>query len=314
MAGSDERTSDQRGSTSADRGRSSLRKAEPTPLTEAMIRPRSDPWESEETERIGPRFCHSCGDRNESGDSYCLSCGVSFRRREPVPGARAGTGEDEATDVQQPASVSELLPSDAGASESDTGQRRPTARGSIRTLLVSIAVIASLVLGFRTLTSRETEVGGSDETVPSTTTVTTVDPATLRLYGDQISMLGADVAEVAAMGRRINDEWDERTAEYQTTKDRMRALVSRATVLPARMAEIQLPASADPIVHRQMLLEIATLVSAAEGMMAGLESTDAGESRLSELARFEAAAREFGLLVDEVEISRGSGLGASRSA
>ena len=315
MAGSDDRTSDHRGSASGDRGRSSVRKAEPAPLTEAMIKPRSDRWGSEETTRGGPRFCHSCGELNESGGSYCLSCGVSFRAREGIPAPRAGSGPDGNTYARQAASEPELPASGGGGNERGDGQtRQRAARGSIRTLVVSIAVIASLVLGFRTLASRDTGTEAPAETVPSTTTATTLDTVAVRLYGDQVSMLGADVAEVAETGRRINDEWDDRTAEYQATKDRMRALVSRATVLPARMAEIAVPPTADPVVHRQMLLEIATLVSAAEGMMAGLESTDAGETRLSELARFESAAREFGSLADQVERSLGSGLRAGGSA
>lgn len=314
MAGSGDRTSDHRESASGDRRRSSIRKADPTPLTEAMIKPSSDPWVPEETAQDGPRFCHSCGARNESGGSYCLSCGVSFRKREGVPVARAGAGSDESADRQELAVATESPSSDSGESDSGGDQTQSrTARGGLRTLLVSIAVIASLVLGFRTLASRDT-AEGPGETVPSTTTSTTVDAAALRLYAEEIAVLSADVAEVAAAGRRINDEWDERAAEYQPTKDRMRALVSRATVLPARMAEIAVPAAADPVAHRQMMLEIATLVSAAEGMMAGLESTDAGETRLTELARFEAAAREFGSLVDQVERSLGSGLRADRSA
>ena len=308
MAGSDDRTSDSRAPVSGERGRSSLRKAEPTPLTEAMIKP-SDRWASEDTGRDGPRFCHACGERNESGGSYCLSCGVSFRAREVVvPTLRAGPDPESSTDSQQAASESGSPASGDEGSEGGTGHaRRRATHGTIRVLLVSIAVIVSLVLGFRTLASRDTETEVPTEAAPSTTTATTLDIAALQLYRDQVSMLGVDVAGVADTGRRINDDWDDRAAEYQATKDRMRALVSRATVLPARMAEIAVPATADPIVHRQLLLEIATLVSAAEGMMAGLESTDAGETRLSELARFEAAAREFGSLVDQVERSVRSG-------
>lgn len=315
MAGSDDRTSDHRESASGDRRRSSIRKAEPTPLTEAMIKPRSDQWGPEETARDGPRFCHSCGTRNESGGSYCLSCGVSFRKREGVPATHAGAGSGEGAYRQGLAFTTESPSSEDEESESGGDQTPPrTGRGSLRTLLVSVAVIASLVLGFRTLASRDTDAEAPDETVPSTTTATTLDAQALRLYAEELSVLAADVADVAATGRRINDEWDERLTEYQPTKDRMRALVSRATVLPARMAEIAVPAAADPVAHRQMMLEIATFVSAAEGMMAGLESTDAGETRLTELARFEAAAREFGSLVDQVARFLGSGLRGDRSA
>ena len=302
MVGSDDGTY-RDGSASESRRNPSIPAAKPNPLTEAMIKPRSDRFVFNEPAGGRQRFCHSCGVRNESAGSYCLSCGVSFRRRDRPSTARPTSGSAKAATGWQAAGSTEPSVSTQGDNESGEKARSRAPRGSVRSFAASIIVIAALLLGFNTLSSREPEVEAPVEPVSSTTTATTVDLTALRLYGNQISMLGSDVEDVAATGRSINDDWAERAVEYQPAKDRMRALVHRVTAISARMAEIVPPPEADPIAHRQMLLEIATLVSAAEGMMAGLESTDTGQARLAELARFEAAAREFGLLAGEVEES-----------
>lgn len=315
MASTDDQRSRDRDRASGEWRRRSGRKAEPTPLTEAMIKPGSDRRRSHKAVADGPRFCRSCGERNVSGGTYCLSCGISFRPRESVSRARAGAGATDSARRHPVASMTKAAPSGGTDHKSRTDQSPPgSTRGRLLTLVAVIAVIASLVLGFRTLQSRDSVTATPADTVVSTAIVTTVDTAAMPLYVDQISMLGADVAQIVETSRHINDEWDERTADYQPTKDRMRALVSRASVLPARMAQITVPVMADPLAHRRMLLEIATLVSAAEGMMAGLESTDAGETRISELVRFEASAREFLALVDQVERSVASGLGLGGTA
>lgn len=173
-------------------------------------------------------------------------------------------------------------------------------------MVASVAVLAGLLLGFRTLIPVDSGAEAPVESTRPTLVPTTADTTALRLYGDLISGLGIDVAAEAEVGRRINDEWGRRTVEFQATKDAMRALVSRVTALSARLAATEVPPMTDPLAHRRMLLEMSTFVSAASGMSAGLESTDSGEARLAELARFEAAAREFSALVSDVEQSLGS--------
>lgn len=307
MAGADDGASKGGAPRSGYRRRSSLRRAEPTPLTEAMITPRSGHGVPEEDPDGGPRFCHSCGERNPSGGSYCLSCGVRFRWRDDRPGSEVSTGRDgtlRPPEEREGGAIPFSSTEPEGAGSGIDEESAPVPRRAIRTLALSALVLASLTVGFLTLAGRDSQPDAPPpEPPPSSTTPSTVDVLTLRSYADEISVLGADVTEAAATGSRINDEWDERITDYETAKERMGALVSRTSLLPGRLGEVVLPGAANPILHRRMIQAISAFASAAERMMLGLESTDTGETRLSELLRFEAAASEFRTFVDELERS-----------
>ncbi|MDE0168312.1 MAG: hypothetical protein OXS29_02175 [bacterium] len=312
MAGSDQDYPEDEESRSADSRRSFLRRAEPTPVTEAMVTPRTRPAASEGRPPMTIRFCHSCGTRTEPGSSSCLACGVRFvapvRTGEGPPArpehtARAQVGDPPVAGVHEPPSPRwDEQEGVEGLAPSGSNTQRV-----LRSTLISILVIAVLVVGYGTLRSgEETDPASTEQTAPTTT-----EPDAdleFRAYADLVGVLAADVADLRVSGRQINDDWDGRIADYDTTVGRMSSLISRAGLLPIRFNGFTRPADADRLTHERMAESLETLLSAAEGMMAGLESTDTGEIRLAQLARFEAAAAEFGSLAEEVESAAGPGL------
>ena len=248
-----------------------------------------------------PRFCHSCGARKRSDRSFCPSCGKRSPERRGDPTVRPSTDARGGVVAGRRGRVTPPARSSGKSGRVGTSERLPSwivGRG-LRKVAASFLLIGSFLVGLQTLTPVASETVTPVTPVPSTPTASTVDLATLRLYSDQISALGSDVAAVAANGRRINEEWEQGNVDYQPTRDQMRALVTRTAALSARLAEIEVPPMADPLAHRQMLLEMSTFVSAAGGMSAGFESTDSGEARLAALSRFVGAAREFGALASE---------------
>ncbi len=277
-----------------------------SPSRGRMIRD-SDRPVAGKTSSSPPLFCHSCGARKKPDRSLCPSCGKGSpeRRADPTvrPGTDAGVGVAGGRDRVTPAPRSS-----GGKGRVAISERLPSwivGRG-FRNVAALFLLIASLLVGLQTLIPAASETVSTLAPVRSTQTVSTVDVATLRQYTDQISALGSDVAAAAAHGRRINEDWEQGNTGYQPTRDQMRALVNTASALSTRLADIAVPPMADPLVHRQMLLEMSTFVSAAGGMSAGFESTDSGEARMAELSRFAAAAREFGALVAEAAGVAGS--------
>ncbi len=279
-------------------------------MTEAMVTPRTRPAESEGRPPMTIRFCHSCGTRTEPGSSYCLACGVRFgapvRAGEATPArpehtARARAGDPPVAGVSEPPSPGW----DGQDGVEDLAQSGSNTQRVLRSALISILVVAVLVVGYGTLRSGEEPAPAATEETSPTTTEPDAD-LEFRAYADLVGVLGDDVADLRVSGRQINDDWDGRIADYDTTVGRMSSLISRAGLLPIRFNGFTRPADADRLTHERMAESLETLVSAAEGMMAGLESTDTGEIRLAQLARFEAAAAEFGSLADEVERATGS--------
>ena len=293
------------------RRRPDVEKAEPIPVTEAMITPRTTPPDSEQGADVEIRFCHSCGERNKSRGPYCLGCGVRFLwPAEPAQPRAAGPGASHDAPVTNEATRDHALAGATGLPTSDRERAdesfKPPSSVSapgrgFRSVLIMIVVIAILVVGFSTLRSRD---GDQTEEVEQPSTSTTAAPDAgleLRGYADEIAVLADDVADLRATGLRINADWGGRTTDYQTTVGRMTALVSRAVVLPDRLTGLVLPAEVDPFTHQRMVEALTTLASAAEGMMDGLESTDAGDARLEQLSHFQTAASAFGALANEVE-------------
>ena len=310
MAGSDRDIPDEEKSGSEERSRPSLRRAELTPVTEAMVRPRTRPTGSQDPPPMTIRFCPSCGTRTEPGHSHCLACGARFGsgvRGGEAPSSRPEDRGRTERDEQREAGVADGFGSGSppsGWNEPD-GAEELAASGSggsraLRSVLVTVLVVAVLVVGFATLRGGdEPPPAPAEETSPTTTEP--VDVAGLREYADQVAVLADDVADLRVSGRQVNDDWDDRIADYDTTLDRMSSLISRAGLLPIRFNGFTRPPDADRLTHERLGESLEALVSAAEGMMAGLQTTDTGQVRLAQLARFEAAASEFGSLAEEVE-------------
>ena len=212
MTGSDDRTPPGENAGSRGRRRALVGKADPTPVTEAMITPRTTPQDPEEatdptpvteamiTPRTTPpdpeevavsqiRFCYSCGIRNKSGGSYCLACGISFRRpTEPTRSAYTGSGTiaQERTGDSAVAGVVESPPErwDEGQDPNQAAPSVPIAQRRLRLLLIMILVITILVLAVNMLTNRDVE-----QTEPSTITTVAARDSGLqgvlgRYFGD----------------------------------------------------------------------------------------------------------------------------------
>lgn len=315
MAGSDKDIPDEEESRPASRRRSFVRRAEPTPVTEAMVTPRTRPTGSGEPPPTTIRFCASCGTRTEPGSAYCLACGVRLGSGVP-PGegfaAHRGDPAGRQSRDQPVEGVTEFPTS--GWDGSDEVEKSATSGSSgqrtLRFVLVIILVVAVLVVGFGTLRR-------GDEPVPEPSAATSptineaVDGAAFRTYADQVGVLADDVADLRASARQLNDDWDDRAADYDTTLERMSSLMSRTGLLPIRFDGFARPPDADRLTYERMAESLETLVSAAEGMMAGLQSTDTGEVRLAQLARYEAAASEFGSLAEAVERAATQAAGGS---
>ena len=132
------------------------------------------------------------------------------------------------------------------------------------------------------------------------TTTLVSDVASLEFYADEISLLALDVADAMDTGRQINDGWDSGSLEYDAAVQQMGVLVSRVSVLPARLARATPPQGISTRLHQGLAGSLTAFISAAEAMQEGLESTDTGETRRSGLLAFETAAFEFGLLAGQL--------------
>ena len=168
----------------------------------------------------------------------------------------------------------------------------------MRRIALILAVVAGLVLGLRTLTSRDSSTEPREPAVETTSLQS--DAAALGFYADEISLLARDVADAMDTGRQINDGWDSGSLEYDAAVEQMGALVSRVSVLPARLARVDAPRGISTRLQQGLAGSLSSFIAAAETMQEGLESTDTGETRRAGLLAFETAAFEFGLLAGQV--------------
>ena len=319
MTGSDETTQPYEHpgrAASDDRRRDSIVRAEPTPVTEAMIMPRTVPVDPEEAAEIEGRICYTCGELNDPGGSVCLACGALIVTPEPDP------EPDDAVDTSDNRTEETLAPERTrpsgvtGVEEQPVSHweeteklpglrsRSSSSRRGVRLSLIMIVVIAVLILGFDMLRNRGT---APVDTEPATTLPASPpseaeeDPLrayALRAYADRLSDIADDAEELAAAARRINDDWGDRSSDYATTFEGLAGLAPQAEELSDRLEAVPRPEDADAAAHRRMVEALSSLTSSAEGMVAGLQSSDSGETRLEQLAEFENAATEFRRLAD----------------
>jgi len=262
---------------------SGVRRAEEVPVTDAMVTPRSEsgePRDMTEARPGEPRFCPQCGQQWTPDASICQRC----RYR-----------------IERPESSARTARRGSGGTAPDRGARTvrfTSGPGSVRRIALILAVVAALVLGLRTLTSRDPSAA---EPVPVVeTTSLQGDGAALEFYADEISLLALDVADAMDTGRQINDGWDSGSLEYDAVVQQMGALVSRVSILPARLDQVTPPLGISTRLHQGLAGSLTTFIAAAETMREGLESTDTGETRRAGLLAFETAAFEFGLLAGQV--------------
>ncbi|MCY3540110.1 MAG: hypothetical protein OXH10_09695 [bacterium] len=251
---------------------SRLRPADPIPVTEEMITPRS----GSET----PRFCPGCGQSCVTGATRCPAC------------------------LHEVGSSGSLTDSSYSGTPSDptppVGRREVSVFNalSISRVLPVILVIVALVLGVRTLISRDQTV----EVVPSSTVATTPTETVqaLTFYADRISDIALEVADARTRGRQINDDWDRGRADYEQTLQAMNDLVFQIGLLPVQLNTTDPPASLSDHFHQGLVDSLNEMIASARTMQEGLQSTDTGETRQAGLQDFESATFEFALLSDQV--------------
>lgn len=320
MTGSDETTlpDDNFGRSDQDPRRESIARAAPPPVTEAMITPRTVPLDPEEAAELEARVCDVCGELNDPGRSACLLCGARITASEPPGGDRPGTGEMSAWERPEPdwapgvdedpvALWDEEIDGRIGVRYKGASRKR-----WIRILLVLVTAVAVLVVGVDYLLNRG---GAPAEPDPATTTTVsaaaepppaprndTLESFALRAYAEQIAEMADDVELLETSGRLINDRWEARIVGFDTTIAALDELAPQAEEVFLRFREITPPDAAGIADHRQMLEEIANMVTAVKGMLSGLRSTDSGESRREQLSMFERAAADFRRLANRITV------------
>lgn len=331
MTGSDETQPSGDSSRSAsDQRRESIARAAPPPVTEAMITPRTVPLDPEEAAEMEGRVCHACGELNEPGGSVCRACGARTTASEPESTEDTATREMTASERPRPDWAFDAEEEDPGFlldEEADlwdeekdgrirTGRRKaPSPKRGARIFLILIAAAAVLFLGFDFLINRGEAPPEAESTAapseggeaPAASEEDTLESYALRSYADEIAGVADQVEQLGASGRRINDRWDDRTADYEATIEDMKGLAPQARDLFLRLRAISRPEAADEDRYQQMAKAISVMVDSAEGMVTGLQSSDSGEVRQEQLAAFEGAAADFQQLAGQEAEAAGSG-------
>lgn len=263
--------------------------ADPPPVTDAMITPRTSPAGGD-TAGSDSIICRICGETNSSEASYCLACGVALSTTEPTSEPEPWDDgpeldfDDGLMDLGEMNEVTSLHPQE----EAPTEPKQPRFTG--RHVLIGVMTITVLVLLVATF--RPT----GDDTAESTTTTAAVDATALAEYETDIAGIADTIATLRTEANQINTDWDARTIDYDQTLTDLSALESSAAALPDLVRVLTPPDVVGDGMHNRLIGSAMTLATAADEMVVGLQSPDTGEARRAALAKFDAAAGEFASL------------------
>ena len=272
--------------------------AEPSPVTDAMITPRTTPGKRDGVATGEGKVCRVCDELNLGDASYCLACGVRLTDPptaepldwiddEPPPGFDPGAGLMDLGEMAEVTSLQERRKTSDEAEDQPQPPDDPPDRK--RTIKMAFGWIVGLIVLFLLFTTFR---GSGEEAAPTTTTIA-VDQTELDAYGAEISTIGARVIDLNASGIAINGAWDDETEEFGATLAAMRLLESQAAALPDLLNSLTAPQIIGPAAHQRLVDSASTLAAAAGEMVEGLKSSDTGEARRGALAKFQAAAVEF---------------------
>ncbi len=292
--------------------RDTVHPAEPIPVSDAMVSPKSD---GESDPPDGPS-CHICGVTSHAAASYCLNCGVQLHSAsDPDADHNADPdGDDPNHTTSQPESVASdgfIDPDDFVARQArHSSQERPGSgpntesidvereeRDTQRTLRVALGalmVVAALTLFVVTFGDR----GDPPVDDGPSTTLTAIDAETR--YRDLVSSLAVRVDQLRDEAGVANDQWDNGTADYADTLSRLQSLAASSLPLQATVDESEAPSAADLTLKARLVALAATLAESANEMVAGLESPDTGEARRAAMTRYDAAAAEFSTVAETI--------------
>ena len=106
--------------------------------------------------------------------------------------------------------------------------------------------------------------------------------------------------ELADRAEQVNERWDAGNAEYQDTLTALQEVATQSASTADRLRAEEPPEGIGNEPHQRLMASATSLSQAAEGMVEGLQSTDTGEARQSQLVRYLAAAAEFSATADTV--------------
>ena len=277
--------------------------ADPPPVTEAMITPRTVPDPPSTPPQGDGVICHVCGEQNQPGASYCLACGVSLEIPEttealpwvdeesPAPDFDAAAGLLDLAEMDE---VTPIRPEVDSGEPTDSSTAPSSPRVTGRQILAAVVTIAVVVLLFMTYRS----VGADDPT--SAATAVTTGPTELDSYAASVSVLAGTVAELQADAALVNADWESRSIEYQDALATLSGIESRAAALPDLLSGLLAPDAIGTATHQRLVTSATTIATAASEMVTGLEAPDTGEARQAALRKFDAATVEFASLVGVV--------------
>ncbi len=286
--------------------RDSVGSAEPSPVTDAMIRPRTSPGTSAGSvvpADDGESPCRVCGEVNQEGATYCLGCGI---RLTPSPVAAVPDEEpepwvdDDDLEFDHDAGLIDLDEAVAPPADisDETPPVPPTPRDIGAIVRRAVAGLIALVVVFLLVT---TFVNGSNDADATTTTTLAPDLVALDAYQTELAGIAATVASLKEAALEANAAWEDRTVDFDATLSALSSIESQAAALPDLVSAMSIPEAIGSATHIRIISSAETLAEAATEMVEGLRAPDTGELRQAALAKFDAAAVEFASLTRVVD-------------
>ena len=292
--------------------------AEPAPVTDAMITPHTSSRPSPTGDEGSGFVCHVCQAVNPARASYCLHCGVRHQPTgqppPPAPPSRPAppgppraegdpTGEWSAGEWNLDFSEYDHRPGAAPGEEEWAGEGPLPAmpgeepvrvepvyspfvwRRAVILFVIGAAVILAALTLFRS--------GDEPEPAPSTTTLPAAEESAISDYATGLQAIAEEVATLGSSAAQVNRAWDDRTQNFDVTRNGLFSIRLQAEDLPNQLEQLTSPAelTLDNRIRLQDSLQV--MADSAAGMVAGLESPDTGEARSRALDRFQAAVAEF---------------------
>lgn len=130
----------------------------------------------------------------------------------------------------------------------------------------------------------------------ATTTTTTIPPEIedFLLFADTVSTTAQDLLTEA---QDVNDSWDDRRNNFRSTLDAFREFARKTSGFAGGVAGTNVPDGLtelwDPV-----QTAAATMLSAADEMVTGLQASDTGQIRRAALGDFRAAVEELSVAID----------------
>lgn len=301
--------------------------AEPAPVTDAMITPHTSSRPSPTGDEGNGFVCHVCQAVNPARASYCLQCGVRHQPPDPRPAPAAPpprsappdqprvagepTGEWSAAEWDLDFSEYDHRPGggDPAGGEWEGEGPLPVMPGEEpvrhapayspffwRRAVILFVIGAAVILAALTLFRS----GDESEPAPSTTTLPAAQESAINDYVIGLQALAGEVAALGSSAAQVNRAWDDRTQNFDVTRNGLISIRLQAEDLPEQLAELDPPAALTLDNRLRLQDSLQVMADSAGGMVAGLESPDTGEARSRALDRFQAAVSEFGWVSEEV--------------